>query len=210
METMETKRIEATNAERFELAQQYGWQFRPDAPDLLELWRVLPFSQVGDKRIAFGVLTGAFQGMPFLTFDFHRRPVVTNVHTRWTNKKVNELDTITIDSVWVVKLPAPMLYFQIVSSVDSAFEVDEHPEPPTADPKFNRWYKLLGTDPNVATQILTPPVMALMRKEKLHTWALTGNELVFTEQPTFGRTKPKDILETLGKLAQLVSVLPYR
>ncbi|MEU3621565.1 hypothetical protein BS329_22005 [Amycolatopsis coloradensis] len=209
METNEARRIEATNAERYQMSGQYGWEFSPDAPNLLERWTVLPFNQRGDKRMAFGALSGAYNGLRFSVFDYHRRPTVTSVHTRWTNKKVNELDTLSIDSVWVVTLPAPMPNFQIVSSIESAWDVERYPEPATADRKFNRWYKLIDTDPNVAIQVLTPQVAATMRSLKLHTWSLAGPELVYVENPTFGRTKPDDVLATLGRLAQLVPLLPF-
>lgn len=209
METNEARRIEATNAERYQMSGQYGWEFSPDAPNLLERWAVLPFNQRGDKRMAFGALSGAYNGLRFSVFDYHRRPTVTSVHTRWTNKKVNELDTLSIDSVWVVTLPAPMPNFQIVSSIESAWDVERYPEPATADRKFNRWYKLIDTDPNVAIQVLTPQVAATMRSLKLHTWSLVGAELVYVENPTFGRTKPDDVLATLGRLAQLVPLLPF-
>lgn len=205
----ESKRIEKTNAERYQLAGQYGWQFWPEVPELLRRWGVMPFTQQGDKRIAFGVLSGLFQGMPFTVFEYHRRPTVTSYHTRWTGKKVGEFDTITIDSVWAVTLPAPMPRFQIVSSIEPTFDIDQYPEPPTHDPKFNRWYKVIDTDPNTAMQVLTPPVMATMRQLKVHNWSLAGNELVYVEHVIFGRTKPDDIVETLGKLYSLVSQLQY-
>ncbi|MFI9456080.1 hypothetical protein [Amycolatopsis sp. NPDC052450] len=191
------------------MSGQYGWEFSPDAPNLLERWTVLPFNQRGDKRMAFGALSGAYQGLRFSVFDYHRRPTVTSVHTRWTNKKVNELDTISIDTIWVVTLPAPMPNFQVVSSIESAWDVEQYPEPATADRKFNRWYKLIDTDPNIAVGVLTPQVAATMRSSKLHTWSLVGAELVYVENPTFGRIKPDEIVATLGKLAQLVSLLPF-
>ncbi|MFC3450086.1 hypothetical protein [Amycolatopsis speibonae] len=209
METNEARRIEATNAERYAMSAQYGWEFSPDAPNLLERWTVLPFNQRGDKRMAFGALSGAYNGLQFSVFDYHRRPTVTSVHTRWTNKKVNELDTISIDTVWVLTLPAPMPNFQIASSIEAAWDVDQYPEPATADRKFNRWYKLIDTDPNVAVAVLTPQVAATMRSSKLHTWSLVGAELVYVENPTFGRTKPDDVLLTLGLLGNLVSLLPF-
>jgi hypothetical protein len=210
MDTNEAKRIEATNYERYQLAMAHGWQFRADAPDLLTRWQVLPFNQRGDKRLAFGAVSGMYQGVAFTVFDFHRRPVVTSVHTRWTNKKVNELDTITIDTVWVVRLPVAMPWFQIVSSTDSNWDTEHHPEPPTPDRKFNRWYKLIDTDPNVAIGILTPHVMSTMRSQKLHNWSLAGTDLVYVEHPIFGRIKPDDVIESLGALTALLSVLPMR
>ncbi|MFI6301603.1 hypothetical protein ACIBCH_07030 [Amycolatopsis thailandensis] len=209
METNEARRIEATNAERYAMSAQYGWEFSPDAPNLLERWTVLPFNQRGDKRMAFGALSGAYNGLQFSVFDYHRRPTVTSVHTRWTNKKVNELDTISIDTVWVITLPTPMPNFQIVSSIEAAWDVDQYPEPATADRKFNRWYKLIDTDPNIAVGVLTPQVAATMRSSKLHTWSLVGAELVYVENPTFGRTKPDDVLLTLAHLGNLVSLLPF-
>src|ERR1043165_2014802 len=203
MDTNEARRIETTNHERYQMATGSGWQFWADMPDLLTRWQVLPFNQRGDKRMAFGVVQGNFHGLPFTGFEFHRRPTVTSVHTRWTNKKVNEYDTITIDSVWVVTLPSAMPFFQIVSSIDSAFDTEQYPEPPTPDRKFNRWYKLIDTDPNAAMHILTPPVMSTMRQLKLHNWSLVGTDLIYVENPFF-RTKPEDIVETLSKLATLL------
>ncbi|MEV4320565.1 hypothetical protein [Actinocrispum sp. NPDC049592] len=208
MDTNEAKRIANTNSERQQAAAMYGWQFRPDAPELLQRWNVLPFNQIGDKRLAFGVLSGNYQGLPFTMFDYHRRPVVTTTFTRWTNKKMNEMDTITIDSVWVIPLPVALPQFTIVSSTDSNWDTEQYPEPPTHDPKFNRWYKLIDTNPQAAQQILTPQVMALMREQKLHTWSLAGNELLYVEHPIFGRTKPDEVVEALGKLMGLVSMLP--
>ncbi len=205
MKTNQARRIATTNAERAHLAAELRWRFRPDAPDLLERWTVAPFNQRGDKRIAFGVITGGFQGLPFTMFDFHRRPVVTAVHTRWSGKKVTEVDTITIDSVWVITLPSAMPRFSIVND---AFDTDTYPEPATHDHTFNRRHKLVDTDQSLGVQVLTPQIMTTMRRLKLHTWALVGNELIFASHPTFGRTKPDGIVDTLGKLATLVSLLP--
>jgi hypothetical protein len=131
METDQAKRIEATNAERYQLAGQYGWQFRPNAPELLERWPIKPFTERGDKRLAFGAVTGLFHGMPFTVFDYHRRPAVTSVHTRWTGKKVGEYDSNYIDTLWAVTLPAQMPYFQMVHSLQSVMETDGLPEAPT-------------------------------------------------------------------------------
>ncbi|MFF0338642.1 hypothetical protein [Kribbella sp. NPDC004875] len=208
--TIEAKRIEKTNQERFQLAQQWGWQFQPEAPQYADAWQVLPFTQRGDQRIAFGVVNGQFNGVPFLTFDFHRRPKVTHYHDAWTDRELSSRDTVTIDTVWAVKLPMPMPFFQVASSIDPAFDVDPYPEPQTPDGKFNRWYKLIDTDPNIAAYYLHPQLMKLMRDAKLHTWAVVGDDLLFMEHPIFGRTKPDEIVETLGKLLQLVNLFPFQ
>jgi hypothetical protein len=67
---------------------------------------------------------------------------------------------------------------------------------------------MIDTDPNVAVQILSQPVMSLMRQQKLHNWSLVGTELVYVEHPIFSRVKPDDVIEALGKLTGLVSALP--
>lgn len=207
---LEAKRIEQTNQERWGLAQQWGWRFRAEAPELADVWRVLPFTERGDQRIAFGAVDGVFSQVPFVAFDFHRRPKVTHVHDAWTNREINTVDDVTIDTVWVVKLPMALPFFQIASSTDPAFDVEPYPEPQTPDRKFNRWYKLIDTDPNVAAYFLHPQLMQFMRKAKVHTWAVVGDDLLAMEHPIFGRTKPDGIVETLGKLVQLVGLLPFQ
>jgi hypothetical protein len=98
--------------------------------------------------------------------------------------------------------------FSIVDDAGSAFDTGAYPGPATHDRGFNRRHKLVDTDQSLAVQVLTPQLMTTMRRLKLHTWALVGNELVFASHPTFGRTKPDGIVDTLGKLATLVSLLP--
>jgi hypothetical protein len=208
--SIEAKRIETTNQERAALAQQYGWQFREDAPEYVDVWPVLPFTQRGDQRRAFGVITGQYNGMPFLTLDFHRRPKVTHVRDAWTDREVNTVDSVTIDSVFAVKLPVQLPFFHVASSTDPAFDVDAYPEPQTPHKKYNRWYKLVDTDPQYAPAYLHPQLMQFMRKQKLHTWAVAGDDLIHMTHPIFGRTKPDDILETLGKLSELVGLLPFQ
>jgi hypothetical protein len=78
----------------------------------------------------------------------------------------------------------------------------------TPNPEFNRWYRLVNTDPQVAAQVLHPSITQYVRKNKLHTWALTHNELVFTTFPIFTRTKPDALVETLDRLAGLTTLLP--
>ncbi|MBC6446170.1 hypothetical protein [Actinokineospora xionganensis] len=48
--------VNGVNKNRSKLAQPRGWQFAEEAPELLERWPVLPFTQRGDMRLAYGVL----------------------------------------------------------------------------------------------------------------------------------------------------------
>jgi hypothetical protein len=38
---------------------------------------------------------------------------------------------------------------------------------------------------------------------------VVGDDLLVMEHPIFGRTKPDDVVETLGKIMQLVGLLPF-
>ncbi|MFF1817481.1 hypothetical protein ACFVWG_09300 [Kribbella sp. NPDC058245] len=69
--------------------------------------------------------------------------------------------------------------------------------------------KLVGTDPQVAADFLQPALMQLMRTAKVHTRAIVGDDLLVMEHPIFGRTKPDDVVVTLGKIMQLVGLLPF-
>jgi len=74
VDTHEAKRIQQTNYERQSVASSQGWGFSQDAPELLDRWPLKPFTEIGDKRIAFGVVSGTVNGVPFTAFDYHRRP----------------------------------------------------------------------------------------------------------------------------------------
>jgi len=104
VDTHEAKRIQTTNYERQTLASSQGWGFAQDAPELLDKWPLKPFSEVGDKRMAFGVVSGMVGGVAFTAFDYHRRPRVTNYKSLGVTTM--SVDTILIDTVWVLTLPA--------------------------------------------------------------------------------------------------------
>lgn len=206
VDTHEAKRIQATNHERQALASSQGWGFAPDAPELLERWPVKPFTEVGDKRMAFGVVSGVVNGVSFTAFDYHRRPKVTNwqKHGRTTMS----VDTILVDTVWVLTLPSALPRFQVFDSAEPNFDKTGAVEPRTADGRVNRSYLLVDTDPQLANQVLTPAVTGVMKQFKLHNWATVGGELVCTKHPIFGRVKPDELSAKVGELGQLIAALP--
>src|ERR1044072_4136244 len=93
------KRQDFKNNERAQLAMRTGWQFRPFGPDLLNRYPFPPFTERGDRRVAFGVLSGVAESMPFVVFDFQvRRKVITyNLVVRRENNEVN--------TVFAMRLP---------------------------------------------------------------------------------------------------------
>jgi hypothetical protein len=206
VDTIEAKRIQQTNYERQSLASSLGWGFAQDAPELLDRWPLKPFTEIGDKRMAFGVVSGAVNNVSFTAFDYHRRPKVTNWQSRGRTRM--SIDTILIDTVWVLTLPATLPKFQIFDSAEPNFDKDGTVAPQTADAKVNRSYLLVDTDPGVAAQLLTPPVTAVMKQYKLHNWATWGDQLVCVKHPIFGRVKPDELSSKVGELGQLIAALP--
>lgn len=206
VDSHEAKRIQATNYERQSLASSQGWGFTQDAPELLERWPLKPFTEIGDKRMAFGVVSGAVNGVSFTAFDYHRRPKVTNWQSR--GRTTMSIDTILIDTVWVLTLPATLPKFQIFDMAEPNFDKDAAVPPQTADAKVNRSYLLVDTDPGVATQMLTPQVTAVMKQYKLVNWATWGDQLLCVKHPIFGRVKPEELSSKVGELGQLMAVLP--
>lgn len=206
VDTHEAKRIQATNYERQMLASSQRWGFAPDAPELLERWPLKPFTEIGDKRMAFGVVSGMVNGVSFTAFDYHRRPKVTNWQSR--GRTAMSIDTILIDTVWVLTLPATLPKFQIFDMAEPNFDKQGAVEPQTADAKVNRSYLLVDTDLGVANQLLTPPVVGVMKQHKLHNWATWGDQLLCLKHPIFGRVKPEELSSRVGELGQLMAALP--
>ncbi len=206
VDSIEAKRIQQTNYERQALASSHGFGFAADAPELLEKWPLKPFTEIGDKRLAFGVVSGAVNGITFTAFDYHRRPRVTN----WQTLGITTMstDTIIIDTVWVLTLPAPLPSCQIFDSAEPNFDKGGAVPPRTGDNKVNRSYLLVDTDPGLATQLLTPGVTAVMKQFKLHNWATHGDQLLCCKHLIFGRVKPQELVAKVGELGQLVANIP--
>jgi hypothetical protein len=206
VDTHEAKRIQQTNYERQALASAQGWGFAQDAPELLDKWPLKPFTEVGDKRMAFGVVSGVAGGVAFTAFDYHRRPRVTNYKSLGVTTM--SVDTILIDTVWVLTLPATLPKFQVFDSAEPNFDKEGAQPPQTADNKVNRSYLLVDTDPGVATQLLTPAVTGLMKQYKLHNWATWGDQLLCVKHPIFGRVKPEELAAKVGELGRLIGMIP--
>jgi hypothetical protein len=206
VDSIEAKRIQQTNHERQALASSHGFGFAADAPELLEKWPLKPFTEVGDKRIAFGVVSGAVSGVTFTAFDYHRRPKVTNWQSH--GRTTMSIDTVLIDTVWVLSLPSTLPRFQIFDNAEPNFDKDGAVPPQTADNKVNRSYLLVDTDPGLATQLLTPGVTALMKQFKLYNWATHGDQLLCTKHPILGRVKPEELIAKVGELGQLIANVP--
>ncbi|MGH3863712.1 hypothetical protein [Actinokineospora sp.] len=199
--------VNGANRNRGKLAELRGWQFAEQAPELLDRWPVLPFTQRGDMRLAYGVLGGTCDGLSFTVFDFMRRDMVIDKQVYGVT--FNQHDKMVTDTVWVVRLPAPMPFFQIAHCNQVYWDIDDSPHPTTGDRKFDKRHRIVGTDPHVAAQILTPGVIATIRDAELGSWSLIGTDLVCAERSILGANGPNKVVEKLGKLAVLVAQLPF-
>jgi len=206
VDTHEAKRIQTTNYERQSLASSQGWGFAQDAPELLDKWPLKPFTEVGDKRMAFGVVSGMSAGIAFTAFDYHRRPRVTNYKSLGVTTM--SVDTILIDTVWVLTLPSTLPKFQVFDRAEPNFDKDGALPPQTTDTKTNRSYLLVDTDPGVAVQLLTPQITAVMKQYKLHNWATWGDQLLCVKHPIFGRVKPDELSSKVAELGRLMAAIP--
>ncbi|WP_051114840.1 hypothetical protein [Actinokineospora enzanensis] len=191
---------------RAELARAYGWQFAEEAPWLPERWPVIPFSQRGDMRHAYGVMTGAFQGMSFTVVDFFRRPTV--IVRKELGIKVSERDQYDIDTVWVFHNLPRMPFFQIARRWTYHEDNGSNPRPATGDKKFDKKFRLVDTDPYAAGQVLTPWVQAWLRDGEGDSLSLLGTDVLYTRKHMIPATKPEMILSGLQALAYLVPLLP--
>jgi hypothetical protein len=194
------KRQDFKNKERGGLAMRMRWQFRPYAPDLLHRYPFAPFTDRGDRRQVFGVLSGVMDNVPFVVFDFQVRQKVTYTNLIVVSEK-NQVHT-----VFALRLPGtppPMR----VAVRGWRMAIGRSVEPQTPDYEFNKRYLLDDTDPVAANQVLTPQFMAIVRDCKITNVTIHGDELVFAI-PNVTRTTAEEIVARVQQLAALVHAIP--
>lgn len=194
------KRQNFKNNERGGLAMRMGWQFRPYGPDLLNRYPFPPFTERGDRRVAFGVLSGVVENVPFVVFDFQvRRKVTTyNLVVRSEN---NEVDTI-----FAMRLPGTPPPLRVATR-GWRMAIGRSVEPQTPDYEFNKRYLLDDTDPAAANLVLTPQFMAIIRDCGFTNITIHRDELVFSIR-NLTRTTAEDIVARVQQLAALAHAIP--
>jgi hypothetical protein len=193
------KRQDVKNAERQAFAMSQGWYFQPYAPEVLSRYGCPPFTERGDRRVVFGLITGQVDGMQVTAFDYQRRTL------RRSYSAVVYSDTNQVVTVWVVKLPTALPYMQLGTRRLFAGKVTELR---TADPEFNKNYVLDEGDPNLAAQLLTPQVTGLIQHLRLAGWTIQGDELVYSMVNFMTRTTAQEIVDTARNVVALVRSFP--
>ncbi|MEV4312299.1 hypothetical protein [Actinocrispum sp. NPDC049592] len=193
------KRQDIKNAERQQFAMSQGWQFVPYAPELLQTYgQIPPFTERGDRRVVFGVISGPLDGAHVTVFDYQRRTKVTSYGSVVYN------DSNEVNTVWVVKLPNVLPPLHIGPR---RIWAGNAPHPQTPDLDFNKQHILDG-DLNLAAELFTPQVIATMRQLRLSQWAIVGNELIYAMVNTFTRTTPQEIIDIGRTVTALARSLP--
>jgi hypothetical protein len=194
------QRQQSKNTERQAFAMSQGWHFQPYAPELLNIYyEVAPFTERGDRRVAFGVLNGMVDGMPVTVFDYQRRTKKTSYSF------VLYRDTNQVNTVWVVKLPAVLPPLQLSGR---RFFAGNATQPQTPDQEFNQQHLIDDGDLNLARELFTPQVTGAIRHFRLSNWTILGNELIFPMVNVMTRTTPQEIMDTARSLVALVRTFP--
>lgn len=194
------KRQDSKNAERQAFAASQGWQFAPYAPELLSRWHTRPFTLRGDRRVAFGVISGTANGVQFTTFDFQLRTV------RRTTGGVVASEDNEVHTVWAIHLPVRLPSVDV--SRRGFFSSQQANEVQTANPQFSRDYSVHSQNPGFAAELLTPATMNLIGQHKLDGWTIQGSDLLFTQRKHFSRTTPQELMQTVDMLRTLISTFP--
>ncbi len=193
------KRQDIKNAERQQFAMSQGWQFVPYAPELMQTYgQIPPFTERGDRRVVFGVISGPLDGAHVTVFDYQRRTKVTSYGSVVYN------DSNEVNTVWVVKLPNVLPPLHIGPR---RIWAGNAPHPQTPDLDFNKQHILDG-DLNLAAELFTPQVIGTMRQLRLSQWAIVGNELIYAMVNTFTRTTPQEIIDIGRTVTALARSLP--
>jgi hypothetical protein len=197
------KRQDSKNAERQAFAARQGWQFRPYAPELLQVYNCRPFTERGDRRVAFGVVVGMVDGVQVTAFDYQRRT------KRTSYSGIIYSDSNQVVTVWVVKLPVnlPSLH---MGSRGFRLLTGNFVEPRTPDVEFNKGFLIEGGDENFAMQLFTPQVTAMMKHTRLADWTIQGNELIHYSTNHFTRTTADEIMQVAQALVALVRSFPQQ
>ncbi|RZS44257.1 hypothetical protein EV193_101132 [Herbihabitans rhizosphaerae] len=195
--TFVKKRQAAKNAERERFAAEAGWRFDASVPELTTRYPVPPFTEHGDRRVAFGVLSGVQEGVPFTAFDFRMR---TGVRTGLLWSEETEVHT-----VFALRLPVPIPPLRLFAVASQKFA--DQPAPRTADPEFNKRYLIEDGDPAVVNRLFTPAATRLMVENDIGNLSVRGGELVCTASKVFAKTSAREIAERVRVLAMVVHAI---
>ncbi|ALG08495.1 hypothetical protein [Kibdelosporangium phytohabitans] len=193
------KRQDVKNAERQAFAMSQGWYFQPYAPEVLTRYGCPPFTERGDRRVVFGLVTGQVDGMQVTTFDYQRRTKSTSYSAVVYN------DTNEVVTVWAVKLPTALPYVEV--SARRLF-MGNVTELRTADQEFNKRFVVSDGDANLAARLLTPQVIGTIQQLRLGGWTIHGDELIYPMVNTMTRTTAQEIVDTARCVVALVRAFP--
>lgn len=176
-----------------------GWTYTARDDAWCERFLGSPFGE-GDNRKANNVLTGSYEGVPMVAFDY-------SYETSTTDSKGNRSKTTHRFAVCSVRMPAwlPVLELSPESTLTRLAGHIGFGDVELESEDFNRYYRVTARDPKFAYDVLNPRTMAaLLARPALH-MRLSGVDAVCWES---GRLMPPDLLARLSTLQLLVAGIP--
>jgi hypothetical protein len=181
------------------LAAARGWQWTARDDSWTERFGGDPFGR-GDDRKATNVLTGTYEGLPVVAFDY-------SYETHSTDSKGHRSTTVHRYGVCALRLPSwlPTLELTpetLLSRVAGALGLGDV-ELESED--FNRSFRVSASDPKFAYDVLHPRTMELLLARPRASLRLAGTDAVCWDD---GQHSVEELDVRLGTLHALVSGIP--
>lgn len=176
------------------LASQRGWQWVARDDSWTERFGGEPFGEGSDRK-AHNVLTGTYEGLPMVAFDY-------SYETYSTDSKGNRQTTVHRYSVCVLRMPAWLPTVELTpENLLTRFagklglgDVELESE------DFNRRFRVSASDPKFAYDVLHPRTMEALLARPAVGLRIGGEDAVCWEDGTHSLVELDQRLETLHAL----------
>jgi hypothetical protein len=180
-------------------AQSNGWTYLARDDSWCSRFEGTPFGQ-GDSRKASNILTGSYDGLPMVAFDY-------SYETSTTDSKGHRSKTTHRYAVCALQLPAwlPELELSPESALTRLAGHLGFGDVELESEDFNRHYRVSARNPKFAYDVLHPRTMqTLLGRPALH-MRLSGADAVCWEN---GRLEPAELVARLSTLLVVIRGIP--
>jgi hypothetical protein len=182
-----------------EWAVANNWTLQVEDDSLCSRWTRSPFDE-GDHRRARNVLTGAWKGKPFVSFDY-------SYQTHSSDGRGGRSTTTHHFAVSAVQLPAYLPLLQVtpetmLSRLGNAVGLTDI-ELESED--FNRAFRVHANDPKFASDVLSPRTMELLLARPHFSWRVDGADILCWQS---GEQEPVAVTAAVTTLLDVVAAIP--
>jgi hypothetical protein len=182
-----------------EWAAANNWTYLAEDDQWCSRWQGTPFGD-GDHRRARNVLTGAWKGKPFVSFDY-------SYQTHSSNGKGGQSTQTHHCAVSAVQLPTYLPRLQVtpenlltrfgnaVGLSDIELESED----------FNRAFRVHANDPKFASDVLSARTMALLLSRPHLSWRIEGTDILCWQD---GEQKPVAVTAAVATMLDVVAGIP--